>query len=128
MTNVAQKLIESFETLSETEQHEVLAQLLHIVPSHTEELHATSLIVSSNNARQAPTPRSLLKHAAKEALALLPRTARYSGCAASMYSTLISPSLSPGTSETPQAYSRTRHAISPLGSPIHSVGRPAAAT
>jgi hypothetical protein len=28
MTNVAQKLIESFESLPETEQHEVLAQLL----------------------------------------------------------------------------------------------------
>lgn len=27
--NAAQKLIESFETLPETEQHEVLAQLLH---------------------------------------------------------------------------------------------------
>ncbi len=29
MTNAAQKLIDSFEALPETEQHEVLTQLLH---------------------------------------------------------------------------------------------------
>ncbi len=29
MTNAAQKLIDSFEALPESEQHEVLAQLLH---------------------------------------------------------------------------------------------------
>ncbi len=29
MTNAGQKLIDSFEVLPETEQHEVLAQLLH---------------------------------------------------------------------------------------------------